>query len=74
MQKYKLYGKKNCAGCDTVKQMLESKGYGYEYVDVMTNMDAMRGLMEKGLRGVPQLFLNDELVGSTAEAKAHFGY
>lgn len=57
---YKIYGKPNCQGCDQAKALLESKGLGYEYVDVMKTPSAQTLFREKGFRSVPQIFLNGE--------------
>ena len=57
---YTVYGKPNCQGCDQAKALLESKGLGYEYVDVMKTPSAQALFREKGFRSVPQIFLNGE--------------
>ena len=57
---WKIYGKPNCQGCDQAKALLESKGLGYEYVDVMKTPSAQALFREKGFRSVPQIFLNGE--------------
>ena len=57
---WKIYGKSNCSGCDQAKALLESKGLGYEYVDVMKTPSAQTLFREKGFRSVPQIFLNGE--------------
>ena len=59
---YTLYGKPNCQGCDQAKALLESKGLGYEYVDVMKTPSAQALFREKGFRSVPQVFYCGELV------------
>ena len=57
---YTVYGKPNCQGCDQAKALLEAKGLGYEYVDVMKTPSAQALFREKGFRSVPQIFLNGE--------------
>jgi glutaredoxin 3 len=57
---WKIYGKPNCQGCEQAKALLESKGIGYEYVDVMKTPSAQALFREKGFRSVPQIFLNGE--------------
>ena len=39
---YVVFGKKNCAGCDQAKALLDSKGLGYQYIDVMTAPSAQQ--------------------------------
>lgn len=53
---WKIYGKPNCQGCDQAKALLESKGLGYEYVDVMKTPSAQVMFREQGFRSVPQIF------------------
>ena len=61
---YKIYGKSNCQGCEQAKALLESKGLGYEYVDVMKTPSAQALFREKGFRSVPQIFYRGSLVGN----------
>lgn len=55
-----VYGKKNCSGCDQAKALLDSKGIGYQYIDVMTSPTAQKLFRENGWRSVPQIMFNDE--------------
>lgn len=59
---YVVFGKKNCAGCDQAKALLDSKGIGYQYIDVMTSPSAQQLFREKGFRTVPQIMLDGEFV------------
>ena len=59
---YTVYGKPSCQGCEQAKALLEAKGFGYEYVDVMKTPSAQALFREKGFRSVPQIFLNGELI------------
>ena len=58
----RVYTKKNCAGCDQVKALLDAKGLGYEAVDVMLSKDAQALFREKGFRSVPQIMVDGEFV------------
>lgn len=64
---YSVYGKPNCQGCDQAKALLESKGLGYEYVDVMRTPSAQTLFRENGFRSVPQIFFNGQHISSGAE-------
>lgn len=64
---FKVYGKQNCQGCDQAKALLESKGLGYEYVDVMKTPSAQALFREKGFRSVPQIFYNEQHIGGSNE-------
>ena len=67
---YTVYGKSNCSGCEQAKALLESKGLGYEYVDVMKTPSAQALFREKGFRSVPQIFKDGEhLLGGILELK-----
>lgn len=65
----KIFGKKNCTGCEQAKALLEAKGIGYEYVDVMTTPSAQTLFREKGWRSVPQISINDEWISGFNELK-----
>ena len=41
MSKFKIYGRKSCAPCSTVKAILDRKGIEYEYKDVELDSEAM---------------------------------
>ena len=64
---WKIYGKPNCQGCDQAKALLESKGLGYEYVDVMKTPSAQALFREKGFRSVPQIYYNEQWIGGSNE-------
>lgn len=68
---YVVFGKKNCAGCDQAKALLDSKGIGYQYIDVMTSPSAQQLFREKGFRSVPQIYKDGEhLLGGVEQLKA----
>lgn len=52
----KVFGMENCAGCDTVKAVLTSKGVEFDYRDVM-NVDHMEEAQLAGVRSVPTTFI-----------------
>ena len=66
----KIYGKKNCPQCEQAKALLDSKSLGYEYIDLGSNIEAMREAKAKGWRSVPQIFYNGKHIqGGVAELK-----
>lgn len=67
---FTIFGKANCAGCDQAKNLLESKGIAYEYVDIMNSPSAMAMFRSSGFRAVPQIFKGDEHVGGITELQA----
>ena len=58
----KIFGKKNCPQCDQVKALLESNNLGYEYIDLMSNIEAMQYAKKQQWKSVPQIFCNGEHV------------
>lgn len=67
----KVFGKKNCPQCEQAKALLESKSLGYEYIDLGSNIEAMREARDKGWRSVPQIVVNDLHVGGYKELAAY---
>lgn len=71
MAEVKIYTKTFCGYCVAAKRLLDSKGVGYEEIDVMDDRDTPRWLMEvTGQRTVPQIFINDESIGGYSELAA----
>lgn len=66
---YVVFGKKNCAGCDQAKALLDSKGLGYQYIDVMLSKEAQALFREKGFRSVPQIYKDNQHLGGVEELK-----
>lgn len=62
---YIVYGKPNCPSCAKAKNLLESKGKEYVYVDVSENQEAYSYLVSNGFRSVPQVFLKGKGEDST---------
>lgn len=73
MKRYKIYGKKDCPGCDTAKALLDSLGVGYEYVDVLTTQSAQALFREWGFRTVPQIFVDGEHIGGVDALRKNLG-
>jgi len=59
----KVYIAKNCESCDRVVEILESNSVPYESVEVDTDADAQRKLIELvGSMRVPALIIGDKLI------------
>lgn len=67
----KIYGKANCAGCDQAKNLLESKGILFDYVDITSVPEAMQMFRTRGFRAVPQIFEGEAHLGGLTELQAH---
>lgn len=65
MLKIEIYTTKVCPYCDRAKQLLDHKGV--QYVEIAVDQDqAMFEEMlsrSRGRRSVPQIFINDRLIG-----------
>ena len=57
-----IYSKSNCAFCQKAKALLEVKGITYAEVNIEEDTDARQRLVEAGVRSVPQIFVNDEML------------
>ena len=57
-----VYSKNNCPNCVRAKSLLESRGVAYTEVNIETDPDARQMLLDKGLRSVPQIFHDYELL------------
>lgn len=73
MDQFTVYSKPDCSFCDRAKQLLESKGLAYEEVIVDVGQEKLSThkyitinqlkALVPGVRTVPQIFKNGELVG-----------
>ena len=54
---------KDCPTCKTLKDTLLTKGVEYKEFDIWNNAEALRFMMSKGLRSIPQLFKDGVKVG-----------
>ncbi len=63
MAKIKVYTKHFCPYCIKAKMLLKSKKQDFEEIE-LKSQDEMMALVEKtGMMTVPQIFINDELIG-----------
>jgi glutaredoxin 3 len=68
-----IWSKYHCPYCDQAKKLLESKGIEYEerkIGDGYTKEDLLESV--PNARTVPQIFLDDQLIGGFTELKKHF--
>lgn len=76
---YTIFGRENCKWCDAAKQLCESKGVDYEYIDVVEDLEmkTAMALSVKNATGfppktVPQIFDLSGYIGGYTELKAKF--
>jgi glutaredoxin len=73
MIEYTIYGKKNCPYCEKAKELLDSKGIGYEYFDVMLDLTRRTEMMTRVNRPVttvPQIMKGEHYVGGYTDLLA----
>ena len=57
-----IYSKNNCPFCDRAKALLESKGITYKAINIEEEPEHRETLVGLGLRSVPQIFNDGELL------------
>ena len=73
--KFLVFTKYRCSYCDRAKALIEQKaGYEYESINIEedNNIDI---LLEKNkyARTMPQIFINDKLIGGYTDLVKYFG-
>jgi glutaredoxin len=68
-----VWSKNQCPFCDQAKNLLKMKGIEFEERNVSTDWTKEQ-LLESvpNARTVPQIFLDDQLIGGFNELKRHF--
>ena len=68
MAKIKIYSKTTCPACVMAKDLLTKKGASFEEVILDNKQEELQELIAKtGMRTVPQIFINDELIGGCSD-------
>ena len=71
--KFLIFTKYRCSYCDRAKTLIEQKGYDYESINIEedNNIDL---LFEKNkyARTMPQIFINDKLIGGYTDLVEYF--
>lgn len=67
-----VWSKNQCPFCDQAKNLLKSKGIEFEERNISTNWTKEQ-LLESvpTARTLPQIFLDDKLIGGFTELRAH---
>jgi glutaredoxin 3 len=67
-----VYTKSGCPNCVTAKRLLDSKGIGYNEVDVETaeGLMSMNANVPAQYRQMPQIFIEGQRVGGLAGLQA----
>ena len=71
--KFLVFTKYRCSYCDRAKTLIEQKGYEHESINIEddNNIDI---LLEKNkyARTMPQIFINDKLIGGYTDLIKYF--
>ena len=69
-----VYSKNNCVYCDKAKALLKGLGLKFEEkkMESFDSVDAMLEDIGKKVRSMPQIKINDELIGGYNQLIEHF--
>lgn len=71
MTTIKVYTKDHCPFCDRAKLLLTQKGVAFEEISLGSDREKLMALVEKtGMRTVPQIFINETLIGGYDDLKS----
>jgi len=66
-----IYTSSYCAYCTAAKNLLESRDYEFEEINMQGNQELMLQVMQKsGQRTVPQIFVGEKSIGGYQELLA----
>ena len=71
--KFLIFTKYRCSYCDRAKTLIEQKGYEYESINIEyeNNID-IQNQKNKYARTMPQIFINDKLIGGYTDLVKYF--
>ena len=71
--KFLIFTKYRCSYCDRAKTLIEQKGYEYESINIEEDNN-IELLLEKNkyARTMPQIFINDKLIGGYTDLVKYF--
>ena len=71
MAEIKIYTTNFCPFCVRAKRLLEEKGAHFEEINLEDKPDELKSLKDRtGLRTVPQIFIDGQLIGGYSELAA----
>jgi glutaredoxin len=72
--KFLIFTKYRCSYCDRAKTLIEQKGFEYESINIEEDNN-IEILLEKNkyARTMPQIFINDKLIGGYTDLVKYFG-
>ena len=71
--KFLIFTKYRCSFCDRAKTLIEQKGYEYESINIEEDNNIELLLKRnKHARTMPQIFINDKLIGGYTDLVKYF--
>ena len=71
--KFLIFTKYRCSFCDRAKTLIEQKGYEYESIKIEEDNNIELLLKKnKHARTMPQIFINDKLIGGYTDLVKYF--
>ena len=71
--KFLIFTKYRCSYCDRAKILIEQKGYEYDSINIEDNNNIDLLLkMNNNARTMPQIFIDDNLIGGYSELVKYF--
>ena len=71
--KFLIFTKYRCSFCDRAKTLIEQKGYDYESINIEEDNNIELLLKKnKHARTMPQIFINDKLIGGYTDLVKYF--
>jgi glutaredoxin len=70
----KVYSKPNCTFCTKAKSLLEKLDFAFDVIEVGKDISVedLHKVLKKPVRSVPQVVIDDQLIGGYNELKEHF--
>ena len=69
--KFLIFTKYRCSFCDRAKTLIEQKGYEYKSINIEEDNN-IELLLNKHARTMPQIFINDKLIGGYTDLVKYF--
>jgi glutaredoxin-like protein NrdH len=69
-----VYGKPQCPECDRAKNILNSNGVEYKYVDISKDEIAMQFILGLKLRSLPQCFDEESHIGGADDLSFYLSF
>ena len=71
MSNVKIYTKSSCPACVLAKEILNQKSVSFEEIVLDDKPEDLKSLIQKtGMKTVPQIFINGELIGGCSDMMA----